>query len=82
MFTLRISAPYYSLRDYSGVATYASEDYHELLRTANADIQKHRDRVPDPQKEKYYLTEPVFNKKDKKWYISLNYAFAFLIWIA
>ena len=67
------SCPYYGLRDYSGVASYASEDYHELLRTANADIQKHRDRVLESQKEKYYLTEPVFNKKDKKWYISLNY---------
>jgi DNA modification methylase len=67
------SPPYYGLRDYSGVATYASEDYDELLRIANTDIQKHRDRVLESQKEKYYLTEPVFNKKDKKWHVSLKY---------
>ena len=32
------SPPYYGLRDYSGVATYASEDYDELLRIANINL--------------------------------------------
>ena len=67
------SPPYYALRDYSGVATYASEDYDELIRIANTDLQNHRDRVLKSQKDKYYLTMPVFNEKDKKWHISLKY---------
>ena len=67
------SCPYYGLRDYSGVASYASEDYDELLRIANTDLQKHRDRVLESQKDRYYLTEPAFNEKDKKWNCSLKY---------
>ena len=67
------SPPYYGLRDYSGVATYSSEDYDDLLVIANADLQKHRDRVSESQKDRYYLTDPAFNEKDKKWYISLKY---------
>ena len=67
------SPPYYGLRDYSGVTSYASEDYDELLRIANTDLQKHRDRVLESQKDRYYLTEPAFNEKDKKWNSSLKY---------
>ena len=67
------SCPYYGLRDYSGVATYSSEDYDDLLVIANTDLQKHRDPVPESQKDRYYLTEPAFNENDKKWYISLKY---------
>ena len=67
------SCPYYGLRDYSGVATYSSEDYDDLLVIANTDLQKHRDRVSESQKDRYYLTEPAFNEKDKKWYVSLKY---------
>ena len=67
------SPPYYGLRDYSGVATYSSEDYDDLLVIANTDLQKHRDRVSESQKDRYYLTEPAFNEKDKKWYVSLKY---------
>ena len=67
------SCPYYGLMDYSGVATYASEDYDDLLVIANTDLQKHRDRVSESQKDRYYLTEPSFNEKDKKWNISLKY---------
>ena len=67
------SPPYYGLRDYSGVATYASEDYDDLIRIANTDLQKHRDQVSESQKDKYYLTKPVFNEEDKKWHASLKY---------
>ena len=67
------SPPYYGLRDYSGVATYASEDYDELLRIANINLQNHRDRVLESQRDRYYLTKPVFNEKDKKWHTSLKY---------
>ena len=67
------SPPYYGLRDYSGVATYASEDYDELLRIANTGLQNHRDRVLESQRDRYYLTKPVFNEKDKKWHTSLKY---------
>ena len=67
------SCPYYGLRDYSGVASYASEDYDELLRIANTDLQKHRDLVLETQKDRYYLTEPAFNEKDKEWNSSLKY---------
>ena len=67
------SPPYYGLRDYSGVATYVSDDYDELLRIANIDLQNHRDRVLENQRDRYYLTKPVFNEKDKKWHTSLKY---------
>ena len=67
------SPPYYGLRDYSGVATYASDDYDELIRIANIDLQNHRDRVLESQRDRYYLTKPVFNEKDKKWHTSLKY---------
>ena len=67
------SPPYYGLRDYSGVATYASEDYDELLRIANINLQNHRDRVLESQRDRYYLTKPVFNEKDNKWHTSLKY---------
>jgi DNA modification methylase len=67
------SPPYYGLRDYSGVATYASEDYDELLRIANTGLQNHRDRVLESQRDRYYLTKPVFNEKDNKWHTSLKY---------
>ena len=66
------SPPYYGLRDYSGVATYASDDYDELIRIANIDLQNHRDRVLESQRDRYYLTKPVFNEKDKKWHTSLT----------
>ena len=67
------SPPYYSLRDYSGVATYSDTDIDKVKVIAMSDLQKHRDRVPDLQKGRYYLTEPVFNDKEKKWFISLKY---------
>ncbi len=67
------SPPYYSLRDYSGVATYSDADIDKVKVIAISDLQKHRDRVPDSQKGRYYLTEPVFNDKEKKWFISLKY---------
>ncbi len=67
------SPPYYSLRDYSGVATYSDADIDKVKVIAISDLQEHRDRVPDPQKGRYYLTEPLFNDKEKKWFISLKY---------
>ncbi len=67
------SPPYYGLRDYSGVATYSSEDYDDLLVIANTDLQEHRDRASESQKDRYYLTDPAFNEKDNKWYVSLKY---------
>ena len=67
------SPPYYSLRDYSGVATYTDGNYHNVVRIASMDLQKHRDNALEIHREKYYLTEPVFNKKDQKWYVSLKY---------
>ena len=67
------SPPYYSLRDYSGVATYSDADIDKVKVIALSDLQEHRNRVPDLQKGRYYLTEPVFNDKEKKWFISLKY---------
>ena len=67
------SPPYYSLRDYSGVAMYSNENIDKVKDIASSDLQKHRDHVPDLQKRRYYLTEPVFDKKEKKWFISLKY---------
>ncbi len=67
------SPPYYSLRDYSGVATYSDADIDKVKVIAISDLQEHRDRVPDLQKGRYYLTEPLFNDKEKKWFISLKY---------
>ena len=67
------SPPYYSLRDYSGVATYSDADIDKVKVIAVSDLQKHRDRVSDSQKGRYYLTEPVFNDKEKKWFINLKY---------
>ena len=67
------SPPYYGLRDYSGVATYTDVDYDNVVSIASMDLQKHRDNALEIHKEKYYLTEPVFNKKDQKWYVSLKY---------
>jgi DNA modification methylase len=67
------SPPYYSLRDYSGVAMYSNENVDKVKDIASSDLQKHRDCVPYPQKGRYYLTEPVFNEKEKKWFISLKY---------
>lgn len=67
------SPPYYGLRDYSGVATYTDGNYHNLIRIASMDLQKHRNNALEIHREKYYLTEPVFNKKDQKWYVSLKY---------
>ncbi len=67
------SPPYYSLRDYSGVAVYSDESIDKVKGIASSDLQKHRDHVPDSQKRRYYLTEPVFDKKEKKWFISLKY---------
>ena len=67
------SPPYYGLRDYSGVASYSGENKDELVKIANNELQKHRKKVADHQKDRYYLTEPVFDKKDKKWHISLKY---------
>lgn len=67
------SPPYYGLRDYSGVATYTDGNYDNVVRIASMDLQKHRDNALEIHREKYYLTEPVFNKKDQKWYVSLKY---------
>ena len=67
------SPPYYSLRDYSGVAMYSDANIDKLKVIATSDLQKHRDRVPDLQKGRYYLTEPLFNEKENKWFISLKY---------
>ena len=67
------SPPYYSLRDYSGVATYSDADIDKVKVIAVSDLQKRRDRVSDSQKGRYYLTEPLFNDKEKKWFINLKY---------
>ena len=67
------SPPYYSLRDYSGVAMYSDADIDKVKVIAISDLQEHRDRVSDSQKGRYYLTEPVFNDKEKKWFINLKY---------
>ena len=67
------SPPYYSLRDYSGVAMYSDADIDKVKVVAVSDLQKHRDRVSDSQKGRYYLTEPLFNDKEKKWFINLKY---------
>ena len=67
------SPPYYGLRDYSGVASYSGENKDELVKIANNELQKHRKKVVDHQKDRYYLTDPMFDKKDKKWHISLKY---------
>ena len=67
------SPPYYSLRDYSGVAMYSDADIDKVKVVAVSDLQKHRDRVSDSQKGRYYLTEPLFNDKEEKWFISLKY---------
>ena len=67
------SPPYYALRDYSGVATYSADSVDKVNEIAKIDLLNHRDRVPDHQKSRYYLTSPVFNEKKKKWYVSLKY---------
>ena len=67
------SPPYYSLRDYSAVATYSASSVDEVMETANIDLQSHRDRVPDHQKDRYYLTDPLFDDKKKRWHVSLKY---------
>ena len=67
------SPPYYGLRDYSGVATYTDVDYDNVVSIASMDLQKHRNNALEIHREKYYLTEPVFNNKDQKWYVSLKY---------
>ena len=67
------SPPYYGLRDYSAVATYSAGSVDEVMETANIDLQSHRGRVPDHQKDRYYLTDPLFDDKKKRWHVSLKY---------
>jgi DNA modification methylase len=67
------SPPYYGLRDYSAVATYSASSVDEVIETANIDLQSHRGRVPEHQKYRYYLTDPLFDDKKKRWHVSLKY---------
>lgn len=67
------SPPYYGLRDYSAVATYSASSVDEVIETANIDLQSHRGRVLEHQKYRYYLTDPLFDDKKKRWYVSLKY---------
>ena len=67
------SPPYYGLRDYSAVATYSASRVDEVIETANIDLQSHRGRVPEHQKYRYYLTDPLFDDKKKRWHVSLKY---------
>ena len=67
------SPPQYGLRDYSAAQTYYDEDKERVIKTANEDMHRRCDNLPDFQRSRYYLTEPAYNDKENKWYVSLKY---------
>ena len=66
------SPPYYGLRDYSGVAMYSDGNIDVVKEIAEISLGEYKQQAGN-NKDKYYLTDPEFNKADNKWHISLKY---------